>query len=519
MALIAEDGNLLPGTPRVQSEVFMAAGKTYDVMINVPTSATALPIFDRELSLSANTTARDAGMLAYIGANGAMAPVVGSQAAAKANNDSYSLLLGQSVTVSDPARGVIANDTNVTGVSLLTAPTAGAVTLNTNGTFTYVPNDPTATTITPDSFRYCANGSVTGTTCSSGLTATVTLGASTVAGSGVNCGTGAGSAATASFTANVAGQISVKPPGILAGCADGAGLALTIKGAPCRAPGGRRSDSFCRRRLHGEWHARIQCHGPERSQGETANVAVTVNYPTGSGLSVSVVDGTDHTTPITDYRWVIEEDRTFYVDPKCTTNPLPAGCPRATAAGAPINYGTNFHTSYMPLVAAGCTGPLSCESGQTIRTANAVCDVGNGVCRPGDSQNVTLPSQVPLDPTKRYYISVLPGDAANPFVDGNLTGNCSNGQSTANQTNPDGSPNRCGHGMGGAPIAAGATSVKVLAIPTPLPTATMSVFVFEDDWPLNGELGAGGGVNVLATNEPGLGGFQVTIFDAGWRYG
>ena len=55
-SLIAEDGNALPGTPRVQSEVFMAAGKTYDVMINVPASRRhrpALPIFDRELSLSA----------------------------------------------------------------------------------------------------------------------------------------------------------------------------------------------------------------------------------------------------------------------------------------------------------------------------------------------------------------------------------------------------------------------------------------------------------------------------------
>ena len=51
-SLIAEDGNALPGIPRVQSEVFMAAGKTYDVMINVPVARprphrTALPIFDR----------------------------------------------------------------------------------------------------------------------------------------------------------------------------------------------------------------------------------------------------------------------------------------------------------------------------------------------------------------------------------------------------------------------------------------------------------------------------------------
>ena len=37
-ALIAEDGNPLPGVPRIQNEVFLAAGKTYDVMINAPAS-------------------------------------------------------------------------------------------------------------------------------------------------------------------------------------------------------------------------------------------------------------------------------------------------------------------------------------------------------------------------------------------------------------------------------------------------------------------------------------------------
>ena len=76
-SLIAEDGNPLPGVPRVQSEVFMAAGKTYDVMINVPASSDcrpALPIYDRELSLSGNAITRDAGMLAYISVNGAGLP-------------------------------------------------------------------------------------------------------------------------------------------------------------------------------------------------------------------------------------------------------------------------------------------------------------------------------------------------------------------------------------------------------------------------------------------------------------
>ena len=64
----------------------MAAGKTYDVMINAPAAgAPALPVYDRELSLSGNATGRDAGMLAYIGINGAGLPTSSSIGAAVAN--------------------------------------------------------------------------------------------------------------------------------------------------------------------------------------------------------------------------------------------------------------------------------------------------------------------------------------------------------------------------------------------------------------------------------------------------
>src|SRR5437762_7648094 len=184
-SLIAEDGNPLPGVPRVQSEVFMAAGKTYDVMINAPTTVgSALPVFDRELSLSANATARDSGMLAYVSVNGAGLPAPtgtasGVFANAVARADLYNSLVGvagQPFTVSDPGKGVVANDTNVYGVQLLAAPTSGTVTLNADGTFSYTGTGTSA------SFTYCANGTVTGTTCSSGLTATVTLGAGTLGG-------------------------------------------------------------------------------------------------------------------------------------------------------------------------------------------------------------------------------------------------------------------------------------------------------------------------------------------------
>src|SRR5260370_36325763 len=156
----------------------------------------------------------------------------------------------------------------------------------------------------------------------------------------------------------------------------------------------------------------------------------------------------------------------------------------------------------------------SCEGGQTIVDPAtglhnpAVSDIGNGVCRPdttGNGSTWVLPSQVHLDPSKRYYISVLPGDAANPFSGGPI-----------------------GHGMGGARIAAaytpaaGATTctgtfapVTVLVQPSPYQTAKLSVFVFQDDFPLNGEHDAGGGTGPVNTNnEPGLGQFQIHLWDA-----
>ena len=70
--------------------------------------------------------------------------------------------------ISDPARGVIANDVRVSGVRCSSRPTSGTVVLNANGTFTYIP-DRRLRTATSDCFTYCANGTVTGGVCSSEL--------------------------------------------------------------------------------------------------------------------------------------------------------------------------------------------------------------------------------------------------------------------------------------------------------------------------------------------------------------
>jgi hypothetical protein len=510
--LIAEDGNPLPGAPRVQSEVFMAAGKTYDVMVNTPVGPTALspppslPVFDRELSLSGNATERDAGMLAYISVNYAALPAAPALGAAQANPDTYSsVIAGQPLTVSDPSKGVIANDVNIYGVKLTGTPVGGSVTLNTNGTFTFSP------TAASGSFQYCGNGATSGPACT-----TVALGAAPIEGKGgivMN---------PITYTASTATYLSIAPPGPLAVDKDNAGYPLTVVTPIASASSG----VTVTMQPNGGFSATADGTGPvtcptgapasskcynftytaKNSQGSVSDPAtVTLVYPQATGLNVVVLDGNDKKTTISDYRWIIEEDRTFYVNPQCTNNPLPGDCPKINTAGTPPSFGTNFHTSWMPVVATGCTGPLSCESGQTVLGVQAVCDVGNGICDTTRTQQTQVyPSQVYLDPTKRYYLSVLPGDAANPFEGGAV-----------------------GHGMGGAPIACvlgpGETTctsgdhfpnpITVLSQPTPYPPSKLSVVVFEDDFPLNGEQDNGGGIDVLSPNEPGLGGFNIELFD------
>ncbi|MFX8347066.1 hypothetical protein ABTL51_19330, partial [Acinetobacter baumannii] len=68
--------------------------------------------------------------------------------------------------------------------------------------------------------------------------------------------------------------------------------------------------------------------------------------------------------------------------------------------------------------------------------------------------------------------------------------------------------------MGGGPIAAGQKTVNVSLQQTPLKTAKVSVFVFEDDSPLNGEVDVHGGSDTAGSSrEPGLGGFEIKLWD------
>lgn len=168
-------------------------------------------------------------------------------------------------------------------------------------------------------------------------------------------------------------------------------------------------------------------------------------------INLVAVDGNGATVPTpTGYRWTVEEDRTKLPNP---------GQPSTTA-----NQSFSFHTSYMPVVAAGRVG-------------------APGVASTLDPDVARLYSQTPatvnLDPSKRYYVSV----AAQGFQ------------------------------MGGAPVVfgAGGATATVTLIKYPVPTAQLSVLVFEDNNPVNS--------TAELPQERPLEGFTVQLLEAGGTYG
>ncbi len=78
----------------------------------------------------------------------------------------------------------------------------------------------------------------------------------------------------------------------------------------------------------GRGHLHVHLQGAQHASRASADPAtVTLVFPQGSGLVVNLWRPETPERPswqITDYRWIIEEDRTFWVDPKCQVNSSPA---------------------------------------------------------------------------------------------------------------------------------------------------------------------------------------------------
>jgi hypothetical protein len=487
MTLLAEDGNKLPGLGRLQDSVFLAAGKTQDVTVS-PTQtggnydARSYAVFDRSLALSTNNQ-RDGGMQAYLALAGA---TPGSGIALVASGKTYSCFSGVVLDVSDPQRGLLGGTTGANGV-VLGATFGGAVSaanlqLRDNGTFTYTPP---STGNCSGAFDFVVNGTNT-------YTATIAQCASAA------CGLGAAPTALAdTYASKIAHRFQIGRPGVLVNDTDPSGLplhAVLASAGTCNAQLNADGSFVATRTGAGAGSCTFTYNAVNSQNTASAAATVTVSFGAPSNLQVTLRDSQSNAVVAAagsgDYRWIIEEDRTVWIDPSVET----------TSTTAPVkNVAINFHSSHTPVVAQGCTGPVSCESGQTVydptsgSSVPAVCDVGNGACRSGSQKTAVFPGDVTLDPTKRYFISILPADSVNPLVN-----------------DP---PNDVGHAMGGAQIAPGQAAVTVFLLSTPIQPAQISVFIFQDDNPLNGENDTGGGVDVLAPNEPGLGGFNIVLLD------
>ncbi|NTV94766.1 MAG: hypothetical protein HGA75_05045 [Thiobacillus sp.] len=188
-----------------------------------------------------------------------------------------------------------------------------------------------------------------------------------------------------------------------------------------------------------------------------SSVYTMTGYSLAAPLTLNVI-GADG-TPVTGYRWTVEEDATK------------ASVPGQHATRN--NYSFSFHSSYMPVVAAG-----KMVAGNPL-IGNDCADPDNPIaCLDPDRKYQALPD---VDPAKRYYVSVLPDD---------------------------------GYAMGGAPVvfdAAGNGTATVYVNKYPVPTAQISIFAFEDNSPLNAAPDL--------PQEQGLAGFTVFLTEAGGTYG
>ncbi|MDB6091076.1 MAG: multicopper oxidase type 3 [Gammaproteobacteria bacterium] len=515
LALIAEDGNREPGAPKIQSELLMPAGKTRDVLVtpgNTGTaySAAAYGFFDRALGLSSHGQPNGGaqGYLAIVDPatggssktfNTWLGGTAGKAAAVTAQPVPDAFTVPKYVKTY--SNNVLTNDIGIYSAAVSVPPTKGVVTLKTDGSFVYTAG-PTFTTDGPDSFTYCGNGDPS-------LCASVTL----TAGAGVV----SLSTTADSYTSRVATVFrTMTGEGVLANDFDTQGFPLTAALDPAKAPSGcavvlNLDGSFLATNGSSAGGTCTFNYFATDSQGtKSSSTLVTVNFQAGSQLAVTVRDALGitqnatqvasataaSTTVLDDYMWLIEEDPTFHTVPGVTLANGPDGNPGRSLSNS-------LHVSHSPIVAAGCTGPLSCGDAQSY----------GGIARTPAPRS--LPFDVALDSTKHYFISVLPGDAGNAFInavsgDPTVAGNC-----TFSNTGPVAATD-CGHTLGGAnvapPVAAAGPwpAVTVLVDPNPLKPAQLAIIVFEDNNPTNGD---------VDDAEPGLGGFNIIINDAAGRSG
>lgn len=432
MTLITEDGNRYPGNPLVQNEALLTAGKTLDALIQtMPAVDVTLAIFDHMPTYKNDADPNAINELAsvVIGAGTTVtAPII------YAVNDVYAV--PEDAAPYNSAFSVLVNDVGLVtpALSVSTDVSNGTLVFNTaTGAFTYTPNPDFSGT---DTFSYVAESG------GESYPANVELNVSFVNDAPVANPDGP-------YTNAIGPTVTVDAAhGVLGNDVDPDGNALTavLDGGPVAGLTLNPDGSF-------EYTGASTTFNYHANDGSlnSGSAAVTINVVTPSNIALNVTEP-DGTTTVDSYRWIVQEDATFHVDPASPPNPWDM-------------LSTNFHKSYMPVIAQGCVG-TECQTDNPVIPVAAF-------------------TQAVLDPARHYYVSVLPNDAG--------TGT--------------------GHSLGGAQIPAGTASgatIHVVVNNQPIPGAQISVIVFEDNAPTNG---------VPDTGEPGLGGFEILLEDAAGRYG
>lgn len=195
-----------------------------------------------------------------------------------------------------------------------------------------------------------------------------------------------------------------------------------------------------------------------KSLGRVAHLGVLIAWlftlAVPASLFAATLTVTDNAgNPVnTGFRWLLSENTMYDAKQGIPCDPTGVNPARPCVPGTTVSadiLATNFHKSYMPIV-------------------------DNGDMPSGNTAEITIP-----DPTKKYFISVL------PHAGGSI---------------------ETSYSISGTAIAAGQTLVTVVVPKQPIPTAQIFTMAFEDVAPIN---------NALDQGERGLGGFNVTISDAG----
>ncbi len=354
--LVAEDGNAYPGLPRTQSAALLAAGKTLDALVTLPSTDVTLSLFDRMPTFSNENLPNGGSLGAVVVGDGS---IVEPPQPSGAGDDTYPVTEDTDLNV--PAPGVLVNDPGLGNARVASNPANGSVVLSTDGSFTYTPNADFSGT---DTFVYDADGNL----------ATVTLNVSFENDVPVANDDGP-------FVNAIGPDIDVAAPGVLGNDQDLDGDTLTavLEGT---APAGltlNADGSF----VYTGAVATTFSYRADDGIAQSEPVTVTLESNPVSNIALTVVDPVGNV--ITDYRWLVQEENTYHNDP---------------LAGTPVNeqQSLNFHKSYMPVVAQGLSQP-DC----------AAVDCADPT--PADPAMAISIADVALNPNKYYYVSVLPNDA------------------------------------------------------------------------------------------------------------